>query len=332
MRIKNTDEITAHVTNYYSDGSALYVVFHSKSSISLVIYDPDSFKKVSVLKITPLVLTHLNPCLDNDCIYLPTTEGQIFGNDKFNGTRLVTMELGPMIPVTDLQQNDNLVFSCCGLPIKEVKKPKTNTDLFCIVINEKENGKKIFQSQYFKGSPSFVNDKDNLYVSANSNLFQFTDYGELVNAKSLGVECEFEPLITNDFVICSSSMGTLEILRKADLTLHRRILVEKTTSPPVCNDEFLYWFTNKSVFRVNLQTVEKEEIVKIASPVTAVPILKDNKLYTTDVQGSVISVDLNERTIDYKKVSIAALSKLVMIDELLFVASNTQLFQLDTTK
>ncbi len=330
MRIKNVEELRGHITNYYTDGSVLYVVWHSKNSISLVVYDPDSFKKISALQLPPLVLTHLNPCLDNDCIYLPTTEGQIFGNDKFSGIRLVTMELGPMIPVTDLHQNDNLVFSCCGLPIKEVKKPKTNTDIFCIVINEKEKGKKLFQSQYFKGSPSFVSDKGNLFVSANRNLFQFTDYGELVNSKRLDVECEFEPLFTDDFVICSSSLGTLEILRKADLSLHGKILVDKASSPPVCTGDSLYWFTKKSLFHVNIKTLEKEKIADIKSQVNTVPILHDQKLYATDIQGNILCVDTNKQTVDYMKVSIAALSKLVMIDDYLFVASNNQFFQIDT--
>ncbi len=328
MKLKNIDKLSAHLINYYSDDAALYALLQLKSRFSLVIYDPQSFKKVSALPVPPSALNHLTPCIDNDCIYMPSAEGQIFGNDKFSGIRLVTMNLGPMMPVTDLKQDEKCVFACCGIPIKEVSKPKTNTDLFCVVVNEKDKGKKLFQTQYFHGTPLFVKHGKYLFIAAKNELHQFTSYGELVALQKLSINCEHEPVITDNFVVCSSTLGTLEIFRKSDLTLHGRILVAKNESPPVTiHGDIMYWFAQKSVFKIDLDKMNKTEIGETETYINAMPVFVNNKMYVPDTQGKILSVD--DDGIELLRVSEQSVSKLIHLDGFIFAASNNNFLQIE---
>ena len=96
-----TQPMQGELINYIVDESVLYILMNNKSMISLFVLDPNSFEKIYIFNILNNIVEHLNPCIDNDCIYVPTSDGQIIGYDKFNGRSLIHMDLGPMLAVSD---------------------------------------------------------------------------------------------------------------------------------------------------------------------------------------------------------------------------------------
>ena len=308
-----------NLVNYFCDGIAIYVITEFKSSVMLNVFDPESFDKLSTFTIRTKIHGYSEPCVDNENIYFGTPSNWILGFDKFSGERVYSSDLGTM---TVVYQDDNNLYALCGLPISHNMKVDINS--FCVCVVDKSSGKKIIQSQTMTGEliqMSFLDDF--IMVSVGNNVYKYNKSCEVQNVGKLNSSFQYSPTITDKYVCCASAIGTMEIFNKTDMSKHMNVLVAKNNSAPIraFNDK-VYWFTGKSLHAVRLDNGAVTKSCQTPFAIESSPVLNNDKLYVSDQKGNLLSYDIKRKKLHFIKLSDEKLSKPVIVDNNILVASN----------
>ncbi len=336
MRIKRTKQPSGSVVGYVSDKFNLYVLMESKGTVDLYSFEAESFREMMSTSIPSTVNIHSEPCIDDDCIYIPTDHGSILSLDKFSGEVLATLNLGSMVVISNLFQTKREIITLCGLPLSG--KYRKELDKQCISVNDKTSGKKLAQSQIMTGEAFGVSVDDQIYVLNHGWLYQYDLNCELRNKIGLRYNRLYPPIVTDNFIVCASRIGALHIFNKSDLTSHGRMFVERNSSPPIhTGNNILHWFAKDSwktredkndrggLHRIDLNNLEWHELSKFCGEIETHPVVCDDKIFVGNTKGLILSpVDG-----DYLQVSDAPMQKICVVGNNLFVASQDKLYQIE---
>jgi hypothetical protein len=331
MDIKHSLNLSGILIGCLADDAAIYVLTASKYEVSLSVFDPDSFKKVSAIQMHVQPLPDLQPCIDDDCIYIPTSEGQIIGFDKFNGIPLVTMDLGYMVAVSDILQNQNYIYSCCGVPVKLRALEKANTDIFSMCSNNKSDGRKHIQSQYMQGDRFFITLSDNeFFIVVGDNLYHYNNVFELKNMITLTVPVDYNPIVTDTFIVCASKIGTLEVLNKSDFSRQSNLLVTNNACPPIhSKNDIVYWFVYNGAYRIDLNEMSKEQLSDLPTTEITEAVLGHNSIYLSNKKGYLSAYNVKKHDCVSLKISKGSLRNPLLLNNHVFVASEEALHQIE---
>jgi len=325
MNIKNSTS-WPDTTNACYDDMIVYIVSSWKSGILLSALEPVAFKFPDRFSLNISYNPLLSPCVDDNCIYFPTREGEILGIDKFSGSKMMTSDLGMNIPVGNLEQNEQHVICLCGTPI--VLPGKTDIETFCVCVINKETGQKIAQTQAMRSKflPSMTYDHL-IWAISDKTFFGYSSTGECLSQHSLNFSSPYPPICTDNFVACVSDIGTAEIFRKENGSLFSKIIIEKNSSPPIAYQDNLIWFTENhvSIINVSNQRVQKH---KNKYRIRYKPVRVNDCVYALDEIGNLIAHNIK----DQNTVSIKMPEKcnrIIPIDELLVVLSSQSIYTVE---
>ena len=326
MKIKNTVPIpVSQLINYASDDCSLSLIGLSKYHTDIISLDSDTMGLISRFPVETVVNPHVKYCLDDSCLYLPTKMGQILALDKFSGEILATMNTAMPI-MANLAVDDENIYCICGVPLS--RQWKLVTDNFCICIFDKETGHKKVQTSYFSALPGFLNVSEHILVSAGTQLLQYTKNGELKLQAQLGVSPDYAPLMTPNHIIYVSMSGIIRVFNTKDLSSFANIRAVPSKSNAVLTEnEEILWFTENGICRADYK---KQSFKVVTSNKTVLSsILLNEKMFGCDKNGILVQFDLKTNETQSVKLSDKLLNKPVQVDNYLFIASASHLYQIE---
>ncbi len=328
MKIKRSIELP-DILNYTADMGVVYLLTHTGKSTVLSVFDPLSFAIIDDFYLGFDLNYFSTPCVDEDCIYVPTNESQIFAIDKFSGDRVLWIDIGSMILSADIQQDKDSIYTLCGVPLSDGLK--ITTDTFCVSANDKKSRKKKYQSSSMMGKAgdvSFLTVEDKIWVSINKHLVVFDKNCQKKEEFRLRHNPSFHPIVTENFVICASNQGHLEIFERQNTKNHRRISVQQNSSPPICIGDVLYWFTKEGLLKIDISTLSVDAF-KIDSSVQSDAVVFQGNIYTGDKEGNVIEFNIENQSWNCLKVGKELLRKPIIVDQRLMISSRNRLYEIE---
>lgn len=324
MQILKTYDLNASILlDYYSDDLYIYVLTQSpKQHTQLVLFDAGTFDIIQAfLPQEQIYIPKIFPY--NEYIYLITDDG-IIGYDSLSGQPCSVISVGDLVPMELLFSNGS-VFSVCGIPIINTK---LETDKICICRSNEESGKKEFQTQNMSSDfipPIFL---ENLWITASNLLYLYDDQCKLKECVNLSRVPDYSPLILKEYIVVSSSTGTMEIFSKEKLTLIAKMVIGKSSSSPIkINDFQIIWLTEKDIHLIDLSNFKVSVLHKLRNEIISDPLLKNKKIYASDEKGNLVSFDLENFTCDYFKIlRDASLNNPIHAGENLFVSSSEKIY------
>lgn len=327
MRIKDIIELP-NVLNYTKDDSAIYFLIRWGSGIQLCILDALSFKIVSRFSIPVDLNPFTKPCVDESCIYVSNNNGEILALDKFSGEKLIGLDLGMMINVSDLCQDNENIYSLCGIPITD--GVKINTHKFCICINNKITGKKIYQSQSLQGVICSIYLDNYIWGTVGKKLFKCDKQCEMKTNVNLNFTPNYKPIMTNEFIVCASITGSLEIFNK-NLQSHAKLMVSENKFAPIqMNNNCLLWAVQDTLFVVNLQDKCINSIFKTTIPFKSNLAKTQSSYFVANESGRLLNINNDgklDNSIDMKDTT---LFDIIIIEDNLILVSQSHLYLVET--
>jgi hypothetical protein len=325
MKVKNTVPIHPQLIGCVPDTYSLVVIGSSQHGTDILTIDPDTMGVMSKFPVESEMSDQSRICLDDDCLYFPTKLGQILALDKFSGEILIT--INPAMPIlSSLYHDEHNVYCICGVPLS--RKWKLVLDNFCLCVFDKETGTKKVQTNYFSGAPCFLTVDDYLWIAAGTYLFKYTKEGELESKAHLGVPMDYAPIVTNEFVLLASADGIVRILNVSDLSFFTIMRSKPNLSGALITDNQLAWLSENGVCLINYQQQVSDEI-KANNKMNSQTALIGHELFGCDTTGSLVVFDLETKEVQSIKLSNEPLRSPVKVEKYLFVASNTQLHQIE---
>lgn len=155
-----------------NDAHCLYLVLRPKTTFLLRVIDLLTLQLLSEFNIEASLNTNYTPCVDDNCIYLPTNDGQILCIDKFSGSNLINMNIGSMFVHSNLCQDTEHLYYLCGIPI--TNGVKTEINQFSVCSSNKITGKKERQSQLMPGNQPYFTYTDKVcYVKTGNRTYLY---------------------------------------------------------------------------------------------------------------------------------------------------------------
>ncbi|MHA2281515.1 MAG: hypothetical protein ACXAC5_11730 [Promethearchaeota archaeon] len=328
MKVKNTIPIhIPQLIGYTPDEYSIVLIGLSQHGIDILTIDPDTMGIMSRFPVESEIADQSWICFDTDCLYLPTKLGQILALDKFSGQILTT--INPAMPiVSDLSHDDRNVYCVCGVPLS--RKWKLVIDNFCLCVFNKETGKKKVQTNYFLGAPCFLTaSKRHLWVVAGTYLLQYTKDGELQQKAHLGIPMSRAPIITDDHILLVAADGTVRVLNISDLSFFTIVRGKPNPSELfITQDNKLVWISENGVCLIDYQQQVSHEI-KANKKMNSQAELIEHEVFGCDTTGSLVSFNLKSDSVSSIKLSNEPLQNPVKVESYLFVASTTQLHQIE---
>lgn len=271
------------------DDAVLYLFNEWKGQVVLYTLDPHIFKVVSQFHLQLPINYIIRSVADQNCIYIPTTQGEIIGIDKFSGEKVVHCDLGMMTIVSDVVQDEDNLFTVCGVPI--MHGLKTDTEILSITSNDKLSGNKVGQSQIMRGRICPITVKHNyIWSTIGKNLYKHSLLCEKIKVKELQFSPNYKTIATEDYICTASSKGALEVFNK-DLETHYRIFLSHNNSPPVhVFHNTIYWFINETLYKIDLDKKSIMKYYEFDYPIISTPAVDRNDIYATDKSGNLIRI------------------------------------------
>lgn len=315
------------------DKSVLYILSDWKGQVILSTLDASTFKIVSRFNLALPVNYLIRSIVDDSSIYIPTMNGEIIGIDKFSGEKIVHCDLGLMTIVSNIEHDDQHVYTICGLPI--VQGLKTDTEIFCVTASSKESGQKIGQSQIIRGQICPITVKHG-YIWGNIGklIYKFSPLCEEIGRKELQFSPNYKTVVTDDFVCASSNKGSLEIFNR-DLQPYYRLLIGTNNSPPVSvGKNLVCWFVGNELYLIDLDKKSMSRIYEFKNPVVSTPKVFDYDVYATDRDGNIIGIsrktsDSNEYDIEVMHVAKTPFRQPIVFDNYILLVSKDKIYRIE---
>ncbi len=280
MIIENSIKMPAIIQSA-NDSILLYVLSKADTIIGLSVIDSDSCKNIASFWLQLNPNTYSSPCVDNDCLYLPTDDGQIIAIDKFSGSKHVTIDFGPIIIMSDLLQDEENIYTLCGIPISS--KTKTDTSRYSICVGNKETGKQVAQSELIKADNIFINVDTDIFIIHDKQLSCYSKLGEHKYTIDLNFRPSYKPILTPQYVVCASSNGALEIFNKEDLSSYRLMAATTNFAPPVnIKDNILLWHADRFCHKIDVEKREASMGAMVKNSVNSEPVCQGQYIYAAD--------------------------------------------------
>lgn len=328
MEIVTSKKLPASLAWYFSDETVLYTILSHNSLIEINTFDPESFKSISTFVTHYKPNFFAKPTTDDNCIYLPSADGRLIGVDKFSGKLLVDIDLGMMTCVSEPKQTNGFIFSICGVPL--TNGSTTQTKSFVICKNSKSTGKKIGQSRLFSGrfSPLFVS-ADAIWVVFDKILHKLSFDLESLLSMPVNGHSPYGAQQLQDQIVVATNLGHLEAFDYTSGKNTNRFITAKNRVPPVIYKDRLVWLVENKVVSVHLGLKSITESQKFDSVCSGCVSFEEH-IYATDDFGRLTDFNIEKGSQTKLGVSQNRLKYPVLIDNQLFVASQSEIYQICT--
>ncbi len=321
MRIINTFNIS-DVTYYVQDNTSLYL-FRGNPPNDLFIFNISTFEIIESFPIRVLLSNISRPCVDSDCIYLPTQEGQILGIDKFSGQLLVTLDLGSMLSACNIVQDKSSIYSICAVPImKEIQKET----LLVLCINGKQTGKKRFQSSLLNGKIANLTVNENIIFTIDKILYLYSKEGHKEKSTQLNFIPDYPIMVTDKFIVCACKNGTLEIFNKSTLESSKLFVEKNHTSPIQSEGDIIYWFTNQHLYRIDLQESLISKLLQLNKTPEIDCTIHNNNLYYIN-KNDLVKYNISKQSIDSFDIKERIIQKPIIYKDDVLLISQHHIYQ-----
>lgn len=325
MRIlKTRKDLSAE--SYSADNVSLYTFSLSKDLVEISVFDSESFERLKTFHVYYKPNPLAKPIIDDNCIYLPDIDGKLVCLDKFSGQHMPDIDFGMMTCWSNLAQNEEFIYSICGIPI--INGLQNLSKSFVICKNCKHTGKKIAQSQLFQGSFSEISlDDQNIWISINRIVYKFSMDLEIESQKIISFESNYAPLRFKDWVMFSTNLGYLEIFRSADLQSVTKMVVSANRLAPSIYQNIMTWITSKKITFIDLEGAFSR--INVELDTTCLDRVKDNNhIYAVDSLGRVLDINCESRSVFKIGVDSGPLYKTAISGDYLFVSNQKEIHQL----
>ncbi len=328
MKIKNTIPLgPLRLVDYITDEASLLLIA-ANPRVDIITLEPETMGVMNRYSVGTEPHLYSEATTDDSCIYLPTKVGHILAIDKFSGQILNTINLGPMHIISDLKQQGNKIFCITGIPISTGRNIKF--DKYSLVICDVQTGKKEIQTRYFEGNPSFITlSNEEIWVVGGTHLLKFSLEGELSEEVDLEITPAHPPLITPTYIICVSKEGDLKAYVQSGLTEYASFKTRSCLSAPLDLDQGLTWMTEKGICIVDIHTKVFRTIETNRTMSETSALLNSSTIVGGDTGGFLLTFDINANTVDVLKLADSKLLKPVLVEDFLFIASDSNLHQIE---
>lgn len=325
MKIVASKKMPSKIISCFNDGVMLYYMTSSNNLIEINTFDPETFESVSSFSIFYNPNLFSKPTVDEHFVYLPSADGRIIAIDKFSGKMEFEISLGMMICVSDIEQDQEYVYTVCRVPLTNGIKSMSHG--YCVCKNEKISGKKINQSQLFQGKPSqllILNDK--CWIIFDKKIYKLSNTLELENSSNILNYSKYKPFIHKDYVCLASSLGYLEIF-EYDMKPVTKIFIGKNRVVPFSDRTNIYVITENKIFCISSENKVQE--IQSLDTMYAEYIYKNEFLYMADETGRLASFDFKQKSLKKLGVSQLSLRELTIIDNNIFTHDKSGIYKIE---
>lgn len=326
MEIEGSRKVPAKLINYFDDGFCVFALLFFDNVVEMISFDAKSFDVLSRF------LTHYSPnpyvlpCVDDNCAYLPAMDGRLIGIDKFSGKILVNVDLGSMMIVSDPLQDDDCLFSLCGVPI--VRQYTTDMDVFCICVNNKHTGHKRYQSQSMQGKISPLTLESDIWVTVGRRLFRYTKGVRFESSIPMNFDANYRPIIAENHIIVCSKNGSAEVFDQSLKPVAKWMGDRNYSSPVKVGLNKYVWFCGKTVYQMDLNALEMSEVARLERNIKADAIARNHFVYAGDEGGYLVELDIKTGAKRGLKISNGELWKPICVNDRIFISSDRELYQI----
>lgn len=315
------------VLGYCSDESCLYALSALDNYFELLAFEEQTFRLISRFIVAYYPNVSVSPFVHNSTIFLPAVDGRIIGLDIHSNERVVDVDLGPTMAISKPHCDEKFLYSVCAIPISN--RPRTDTDIAVICINDLTSGKKRGQSCVLKGRTSPLSVSKKIWVASEKRLNRFSKEGEQERTTALNFIQPYPPIVTEHKVFMFSSFGGIEIF-DTELKPIARLMAAKNNCAPIRIGDSVLWPTEKHLFKIDLDTEKIEKLTTLTQPPRGKSVVSSKHLYALSGEKDVLDYDINRD----KATTITIGEKLrdpVLTKKEVFVASDNEIYQLCQT-
>lgn len=312
---------------YCADDFALYVLHPAETHFDLVAVEAKTFHPIETSAIGYHPNETCSPMVDGDIIFLPAVDGRLIGIDKYSHDQVVDVDLGPMMAIRQPICDDTNIYTICAVPISN--RPKIDTDISVVCVNDKQSGVKKAQSCVLVGQVSPLAVSDKIWVSNDKVLNRFSLNGEKEKSAQLTFKQIYPPQLSESAVFVLSPFGGIEIF-DFNLKSKGKLMASRNNCEPARNGSDLYWPTRGTMTRVNLDTERVEKLSDIPFTPKGKAVFWSNHVYAATEEGNLLDFDVNTKTASHLHLG-DTLRQPLLIEDHLFIASEKELFQICLT-
>lgn len=312
------------LTWYFGDEHAFYMLYPRESYFELLVIDGNTFTRISSSKISYHPNSIVRPFIDGDVIYMPSVDGRIIGIDKYSQDIVTDFDLGPVMALRKPVYDDNRMYTVCAIPISN--RPKTDTDINVICINDRSTGKKIGQSCVLHGKTSPTAITDRIWVSHSKNISRFSLDGEQERSAKLSFDQSYPPEVTDKYVFTFSAFGGIEIF-DFNLKPAGRLMTGRNECAPFRLEETVYWLLKGHLAKISLDTEQVERVAHYKEQPKGEPVFHGGRIYAATKEGGLLEVDVSKGVVNHLSLG-ENLQQPVLVENNIYIASDSELFQI----
>lgn len=310
--------------SFCCDNGAIYLLSPWKGEVLLSTFNPWTMKVTSSFSSALPFNQLLQIRVDDSCVYIPTMQGEIIGIDKFSGEKVVHCDLGMMTMVANVEQNDSHLYTICGVPI--MNGLKTDTESLCITSSDKVTGKKSGQSSSIKGRVCPLSLDDHVWGLFGKTLYKYSPACEKINQTDVQFLPNYRPVIADNFVCSASSRGSLEVFHKDSVKSHVNFILEKNKSSPVTINNKVYWFLDRELKLIDLDTKKVSSLYQLKHRVRSTPVVFNETIHVTDDAGNLITIKDNVSSL---QVANEIFGQPMVYDDFVVLVSKDNIYRID---
>lgn len=324
MQLINSIQLDNQIIDYTHDDLVLYCLTSSGSAIQLISFDAKTFNKIAEDSILARSNMFSNLVVDDNCLYFSSADGHIFVYDKYSIKLVKTIDTG-MVVVSNLFVSDQHIAALFGLPL--IFQYQTLTNKFVVAYFSKSNWQKEMQGSILDGTLRPIIILDKAYVTNDAFLYVFNQ-AELIYKGNLSLNSDYAPIITENYVVCTSKKGTMQLFNRNLAENSIRLFVQPNDSPPVkIDNDRIVWIAGSNVRKIDLRTKDITTITTIPDAVKHLSMTMNNAIYASNQNGDLLEIGLSG-DMSKLKVSNLPLNKPVAIQDNIFVASESEMYKI----
>jgi hypothetical protein len=294
------DKQFENLISVFNDEQYLYVIQRTQEFFLFRIFDR-GFTELRSFRAKFMFNNHVRPCVDKDCIYLPTLDGIIVLIDKFSGDQLGQINMGSLLITADLRNNEHNIFALCLIPLSNGRKVTSKYRAICIL--DKHNLSERIQTQAFTISHDFLLD-DKLYISDSDRLYYFTTKGVLLDSFDIDSPFDYAPIVCGSMIYCSRRDGTLEGFQQRK---RLKLVVARNNVSPLRVRDQLFWPASDGIYHIQGEKIEKVVQYDLGELTSATH--QNSNIYCLDTQGQLGIFNINDITWETKQLNSDSNSK-----------------------
>lgn len=239
-------------------------------------------------------ISAFQPVLDNDCIYLPTTDGQILVVDKFSGEKLLDIDVGYRLIASDLSLLHGKLYYLCKIPISQ-----SRSEHYAVCCSDPTSGKQIFQGPLMSGQHAKMTAGRTIVAIVDKQLLFHDETCSILKKVHCNFEPQFTPILASDKIVVASPNGFLGIYANDGVVI-KQLILPRTTVHPIEYLSNLLWTQDRNILQIDISSYKTATLVTLASRPTiiranngTVICVSPGHVYKISTEGGTRHIEVN---------------------------------------